>query len=178
MAAALFGLQGSRRQYNGIERVENDRQVAPSLETTESGDQCTPFPTGEQSASAIGLPDRRYSLLNLPRPQLQATTLSAGGVNSNPLLRNSGILLLVGASHEEENTMCPRMVILCCCAALAVVLAQGGRAQQRTVQVRDGDWPMYRHDSSGSGHSPLAQIDTTLDTQRFAAFTHSEAFLA
>src|SRR5712692_6209419 len=27
--------------------------------------------------------------------------------------------------------------------------------------VAEGDWPMYRHDFRGSGHSPLTQIDTT-----------------
>src|SRR6266542_2757931 len=45
-------------------------------------------------------------------------------------------------------------------AVLAAVLASGGLAQQRAAQARDGDWPMYRHDYSGSGHSPLTQINT------------------
>src|SRR6266550_521652 len=32
---------------------------------------------------------------------------------------------------------------------------------QQSVASAGGDWPMYRHDFRGSGHSPLKQIDTT-----------------
>jgi glucose dehydrogenase len=53
-----------------------------------------------------------------------------------------------------------RTAVLYGCAVLAVALPGGGRAEQQTARAGDGDWPMYRHDYSGSGHSPLTQIDT------------------
>ena len=46
-----------------------------------------------------------------------------------------------------------------CCAVAVAVAARGGGAQQGRGQASDGDWPMYRHDFAGTGHSPLAQID-------------------
>jgi quinoprotein glucose dehydrogenase len=44
--------------------------------------------------------------------------------------------------------------------ALAATLAQSGRAQPLPPQTLDGNWLMYRHDSAGSGHSPLRQVTT------------------
>jgi glucose dehydrogenase len=66
-----------------------------------------------------------------------------------------------------------RMTILCSCAVLLVVLAHGGRAQQRRPQAGDGDWPTYRHDLAGSGHSPLAQIDTKNVTALARVWTYA-----
>ncbi len=65
-----------------------------------------------------------------------------------------------------------RMAILYSCAVLAVVLPGGGRAEQQTARAGDGDWPMYRHDYSGSGHSPLTQIDTRNVTALARAWTY------
>jgi len=45
-----------------------------------------------------------------------------------------------------------------CAAVVALVLSQGGGAQQPPA-AGDGDWPMYRHDSAGTGHSTLTSID-------------------
>jgi quinoprotein glucose dehydrogenase len=48
-----------------------------------------------------------------------------------------------------------------CTATIAAVLgaavAQGGRAQQ-PPRPSDGDWPMYRHDYAGTGHTRLTTI--------------------
>src|SRR5437867_9105203 len=52
------------------------------------------------------------------------------------------------------------IAVACNVAMLAAVLVHGGGAQSRPPQSGDGDWPMYRRDYAGSGHSPLAQIDT------------------
>ena len=60
-----------------------------------------------------------------------------------------------------------------CCIVLAVAFAQGGRAQQQTGQASDGDWPLYRHDFSGSGHSPLAQIDAKNVARLARAWTYT-----
>jgi quinoprotein glucose dehydrogenase len=45
------------------------------------------------------------------------------------------------------------------CAAVIVALSGIGGAQQ-TPRATDGDWPMYRHDVAGTGHSSLTAIDT------------------
>ena len=46
-------------------------------------------------------------------------------------------------------------------AALVILLAQSGGAQPVAAAKTGAEWPMYRHDSAGTGYSPLAQIDTT-----------------
>jgi quinoprotein glucose dehydrogenase len=43
-------------------------------------------------------------------------------------------------------------------AALASVLIARGAAPQPAPGRGDGDWPMFRHDAAGTGHSPLSQI--------------------
>ena len=65
-----------------------------------------------------------------------------------------------------------RTAVLYGCAVLAVALPGGGRAEQQTARAGDGDWPMYRHDYSGSGHSPLTQIDTRNVTALARAWTY------
>jgi quinoprotein glucose dehydrogenase len=42
-------------------------------------------------------------------------------------------------------------------AVLGVAAVQIGHAQ-REATASDGNWPMYRHDSAGTGHSPLTTI--------------------
>jgi quinoprotein glucose dehydrogenase len=44
-------------------------------------------------------------------------------------------------------------------AIVSLLLAQSGGAQRRVAAEGEGDWPMYRHDTAGSGYSPLTQID-------------------
>ncbi|PYR33128.1 MAG: pyrroloquinoline quinone-dependent dehydrogenase [Acidobacteria bacterium] len=41
----------------------------------------------------------------------------------------------------------------------AMLLVDTGRSQGRTAGQTGADWPMYRHDLAGTGHSPLTQID-------------------
>jgi quinoprotein glucose dehydrogenase len=53
-----------------------------------------------------------------------------------------------------------RMISLFGGAALTVFFVQSGRTQQPSSSQIGGDWPMYRHDHSGTGYSPLRQIDT------------------
>jgi len=53
------------------------------------------------------------------------------------------------------QTALMRPVVLA--AGLAALLAAAVTAQQTRSPER-GDWPMYRHDLAGTGHSPLAQI--------------------
>jgi glucose dehydrogenase len=48
---------------------------------------------------------------------------------------------------------------LCGGAVLSVLLTQSVASQQPAAQPAGTDWPMYRHDLAGTGHSPLAQID-------------------
>ena len=42
---------------------------------------------------------------------------------------------------------------------LALLLTRQGGTQDRNSATTGADWPTYRHDQSGSGYSPLAQID-------------------
>jgi len=43
---------------------------------------------------------------------------------------------------------------------LSALLGQSGLTQQRTIKETGADWPMYRHDTAGTGYSPLTQLDT------------------
>jgi glucose dehydrogenase len=43
---------------------------------------------------------------------------------------------------------------------LCFLFGQSGATQQRSVAIGGADWPMYRHDSAGTGYSTLAQINT------------------
>ncbi|MEO8256751.1 MAG: PQQ-binding-like beta-propeller repeat protein [Acidobacteriota bacterium] len=45
-------------------------------------------------------------------------------------------------------------------AVLMLLLAQPVATQRRPAATVGGDWPMYRYDLAGTGHSPLKQIDT------------------
>ena len=54
-----------------------------------------------------------------------------------------------------------RMMHVSGVAALVILLAQSGGAQTAAPARAGTDWPMYRHDSAGTGYSPLAQVDTT-----------------
>src|SRR5262249_6392523 len=43
---------------------------------------------------------------------------------------------------------------------VAVLVAETAGSQGRKAgQAGDADWPMYRHDLAGTGHSPLTEID-------------------
>src|ERR1700678_1285716 len=53
----------------------------------------------------------------------------------------------------------------CTCCSLVVaavvcttILVPSAKAQ--TAKAVSGDWPLYRHDTAGTGYSPLAQITT------------------
>jgi len=43
---------------------------------------------------------------------------------------------------------------------LCFLLGQSGATPQRSTVTAGADWPMYRHDSAGTGYSTLAQINT------------------
>jgi len=44
-------------------------------------------------------------------------------------------------------------------AIVALLLVQGAAAQRQAATAGAGDWPMYRHDYSGTGASALAEIN-------------------
>src|SRR4029453_11709531 len=44
-------------------------------------------------------------------------------------------------------------------AMLCFLLTQPGTTQQQSSATAGADWPMYRHDQAGTGHSSLTQID-------------------
>lgn len=46
-------------------------------------------------------------------------------------------------------------------AAVLALLAAAAAAQQVPAPAARGDWPMYRHDLAGTGHSPLDSITTS-----------------
>ena len=58
--------------------------------------------------------------------------------------------------------MCPCLLItrrfVAAGSLLAVCLVQSGCAEPAEVMAPAGDWPMYRHDLAGTGHSPLRDI--------------------
>jgi quinoprotein glucose dehydrogenase len=54
-------------------------------------------------------------------------------------------------------------IILLGATAVAAICVKAGHAQQKSTPKQtplavNGDWPLYRHDLSGTGYSPLAQI--------------------
>ena len=62
-------------------------------------------------------------------------------------------------------------------AVLAVIFLSSGRAQQKsssrqTAKSVRGDWPLYRHDLSGTGYSPLTQITVQNATSLTQAWTY------
>ena len=42
----------------------------------------------------------------------------------------------------------------------AIFLTRSAAVEQTTARRDGGDWPMFRHDDAGTGHSPLGQITT------------------
>ena len=52
-----------------------------------------------------------------------------------------------------------RIVGLLSLASIPVLLGPAARTQQ-AAPPPGADWPMYRHDYSGTGYSPLTQINT------------------
>ncbi len=46
-------------------------------------------------------------------------------------------------------------------------------AQQRSGATVSGDWPSYRHDAAGTGHSPLTAIDASNVSRLTKAWTYS-----
>ena len=56
-------------------------------------------------------------------------------------------------------------------AGLVAILAAAGAAQQTPASAARGDWPMYRHDLAGTGHSPLDQITPRNVAQLAPAWT-------
>jgi len=61
---------------------------------------------------------------------------------------------------------------------LAVVFARTGGAQQRGARPPGADWPMYRFDFAGTGHSPLAQINAGNVARLARAWSYSLAAAA
>jgi quinoprotein glucose dehydrogenase len=57
-------------------------------------------------------------------------------------------------------------------AAVAVLLSATGGAQQSSTSGSTGDWPMYRHDLAGTGHSPLKQVDARNVARLAPAWTY------
>jgi glucose dehydrogenase len=60
---------------------------------------------------------------------------------------------------------CKWFAILASGAILTALLVQSGGAQQQGTSKqpaapKSSDWPLYRHDSAGTGYSPLTQITT------------------
>ena len=58
-------------------------------------------------------------------------------------------------------------------AGLVAVLAAAGAAQQTSPASGRGDWPMYRHDLAGTGHSPLDLITPRNVGQLAPAWTYA-----
>ncbi|HJZ73087.1 MAG TPA: PQQ-binding-like beta-propeller repeat protein [Vicinamibacterales bacterium] len=54
--------------------------------------------------------------------------------------------------------MRPRMAALAVGLFTSMVAARSATVQQAPPARGSGDWPMYRHDPAGTGHSPLTQI--------------------
>lgn len=57
--------------------------------------------------------------------------------------------------------------------AVFAALATAGVAQQRSSSAARGDWPSYRHDAAGTGHSPLTAIDGGNVARLARAWTYS-----
>ena len=56
---------------------------------------------------------------------------------------------------------------------LCFLLGQSGVTQQRSIATAGADWPLYRHDSAGTGYSTLAQINTRNVANLSQAWTFS-----
>src|SRR5271154_2498069 len=63
--------------------------------------------------------------------------------------RNSDILIVIFMSRTRIGLLAA--TIVCTSIFVPTVGAQ-------PVKAVNGDWPLYRHDTSGTGYSPLAQI--------------------
>ena len=62
------------------------------------------------------------------------------------------------------------------CAAVLValpLLGCGGAPSAQTMAPEGGDWPMYRGDLAGTGHSPLAQITPANASDLAQAWSYS-----
>jgi len=51
-----------------------------------------------------------------------------------------------------------RTTALAAAVLAAIFLARSAAVEQTPARRGEGDWPMFRHDALGTGHSPLAQI--------------------
>jgi quinoprotein glucose dehydrogenase len=51
-----------------------------------------------------------------------------------------------------------RSIPLCAVGLLALLQTVGAQNAPATKPLPPGDWPMYRRDAAGTGHSPLSQI--------------------
>ena len=54
--------------------------------------------------------------------------------------------------------MRPRMTALAAAVLASIFLARSAAVEQAPPRRGDADWPMFRHDDAGTGHSSLAQI--------------------
>ena len=54
----------------------------------------------------------------------------------------------------------------------SLFLARSGAVEQAPRRA-DADWPMFRHDDAGTGHSPLAQITTGNAAKLSRVWTYS-----
>src|SRR5437762_12561094 len=45
-------------------------------------------------------------------------------------------------------------------ALLTIRIVQSAGTRQQPAEKLGGDWPMYRHDLTGTGYSPLVEVNT------------------
>ena len=67
--------------------------------------------------------------------------------------------------------------VIACLLSGAILTTLSGRAvrTQQTAAPSGADWPMYRRDYSGTGYSPLTQINTKNVSSLIEAWTHHTA---
>ena len=65
-----------------------------------------------------------------------------------------------------------RSIPLGALCVLALLQSVGAQNRPAAKPLPPGDWPMYRRDSSGTGHSPLAQINAANVSRLTRAWTY------
>jgi hypothetical protein len=92
------------------------------------------------------------------------TGCASGDKNSSPFQEHEPILSganILSVTHRRTLVMPPRrMTSALVGMVLVLFLIQAADTQQRSAATAT-DWPSYRHDEAGTGHSPLRQINTS-----------------
>src|SRR5215204_5741275 len=65
-----------------------------------------------------------------------------------------------------------RLIPLGAVCVLALLQTLGAQTAPAAKPVPPGDWPMYRRDTAGTGHSPLTQITTANVTRIARSWTY------